>query len=193
MLKQCFLVQSIFVLMTSMLFFSCRNDMDKIASFRQNDTIPVESARDVQYYYSENAVLKTKMTAGLMNRFDIPEPYIELPEGFMIEMYDSAGNISSTITAKWARKYEQKKILEAKYDVVVTDMVENKILNTNHLVMDENQDKIYSDKFVKITTPDKIIYGDGFESDQNFSEYKILQPKGEILLTRKKEENEVPE
>lgn len=179
--------------MTSMLFFSCRNDMDKIASFRQNDTIPVESARDVQYYYSENAVLKTKMTAGLMNRFDIPEPYIELPEGFMIEMYDSAGNISSTITAKWARKYEQKKILEAKYDVVVTDMVENKILNTNHLVMDENQDKIYSDKFVKITTPDKIIYGDGFESDQNFSEYKILQPKGEILLTRKKEENEVPE
>lgn len=190
MLKRSFIVQSIFVFLTGMLFFSCKNDMEKIASFRQNDTIPVESARDIEYFYSENAVLKTKMTAQVMNRFETPESFIELPEGFMLEMYDSAGNISSTITAKWARKYEQKKILEAKYDVVVTDLVENKILNTNHLVMDENQGKIYSDKFVKITTPDKIIYGDGFESDQSFSEYQILKPKGDILLSRKKDVND---
>lgn len=172
-----------------MLFFSCRNDMEKIASFEQNDTIPVESAVKIEYFFSENSILKTKLTAPLMNRFESPEQFIEMPQGFMLEMYDSSGNISSTISANWARKYEQKQLFEAKYDVVVVDKVENKVLNTNYLVWDEKQNKIYSDKFVKITTPDKIIFGDGFESDQDFSEYKILQPKGEILLTKDESED----
>jgi len=173
-----------------MLLLSCKNDMDKVASFRQNDTIPVESVIDVQYLFSENAILKTKLTAPLLNRFEIPDVYIELPKGFLLEMYDSTGVLSSTITANWARKYEHKKLLEAKYNVVVTDFVEDKVINTNYLVWDEGQNKIYSDKFVKITTPDKIIYGDGFESDQYFTEYRIIQPKGEILLTRKKSDGE---
>ncbi len=163
--------------------------MEKIASFEQADTIPVESAVKIEYFFSENSVLKTKLTAPVMNRFESPEHFIELPSGFMLEMYDSAGNISSTISANWARKYDQKQLLEAKYDVVVTDKIENKVLNTNYLVWDEKQDRIFSDKFVKITTPDKIIFGDGFESDEDFSEYKILQPKGEILLTKKEKDN----
>jgi LPS export ABC transporter protein LptC len=173
-----------------MLFFSCKNEMEKIAAFKQNDSIPLESAIDVEYLFSENAILKTKMTAPRMNRFEQPELFIELPEGFYVEMYDSTGVIKSSISAKWARKYETKQLLEAKYDVVVTDHIENKTLNTNHLVWDEANDRIYSDKFVKITSPDKIIFGDGFESDQNFTEYKIVNTKGEILLSRKKKEEE---
>jgi len=173
-----------------MLFFSCKNDMEKIASLKLNDTIPIESAVDVEYLYSENAILKTRMTAPLMNRYEMPEAFLELPQGFLIEMFDSAGVMSSSITAKWARKYEQKKLMEAKYNVVVNDFVENKTLNTNYLIWDEANDRIYSDQFVKITTPDKIIYGDGFESDQSFSDYRIIQPKGEILLTRSKENTE---
>jgi len=188
--KHGFFSKSICAAIACMLFFSCKNEMEKISSFRQNDTIPVESALDIEYFYSENAVLKTKMTAQIMNRYEVPESFVELPQGFMLEMFDSLGNITSSISAKWARKYEQKKILEAKYNVVVTDYVENKTLNTNHLIWDEGQDKIYSDKFVKITTPDKVIYGDGFESDQNFTNYRIINTKGEILLTRDRDKEE---
>jgi LPS export ABC transporter protein LptC len=186
---QSIVLKSIQIGIFCMLFFSCRNDMDVISAFEQNDTIPVESGVKVEYFYSEFAILKTKMTALLMNRYEMPEPYIEFPKGFMIEMYDSAGNISSTISANWARRYEGKQLFEARYDVVVVDKVENKVLNTNYLIWDERQNKIFSDQFVKITTPDKIIFGDGFESDQEFNEYKILQPKGEILLTRNEEED----
>ena len=173
-----------------MLFFSCKNEMEKITSFAQNDTIPVETGIDIEYIYSENATTKTIMTAPVMNRYEIPEAFTELPKGFKVEMFDSLGNPNSIITAKWARKYDQSQLLEAKYNVVVVDCVDNKTLNTQHLIWDEGNDKIYSDKFVKITTPDKIIFGDGFESDQNFNEYIILQPKGEILLTRDKDKGE---
>lgn len=189
LLKRCFVKLSMLAI-AGVLFCSCKNDMAKIASFKQYDTIPSESATNVEYLYSENAILKTRMTAPLMNRYEVPKAYIELPKGFLLEMYDSTGVISSSISANWARKYENKKMMEAKYNVEVRDFVENKTLHTNYLLWDETNDRIYSDQFVKITTPDKIIYGDGFESDQSFSQYKIIQPKGEILLTRKNNQNE---
>ena len=36
------------------------------------------------------------------------------------------------------------------------------------------------DDFVKITTKDQVIWGDGMEADQDFSEYNIKNVKGEI-------------
>lgn len=177
-------------IIAGMVLFSCSNDMETITGFAVDETIPIESARDVEYFYTENSILKSKLTAPVLNRFDIPEVYTELPEGFVLEMYDSSGVLTSTITAKYARRYENKKTMEAKYDVVLTDHIENKVMNTDYLIWDENQGKIRSDKFVKITTPDKIIFGDGFESDENFTEYYIVKPKGEIILTRDKEDSE---
>ena len=46
------------------------------------------------------------------------------------------------------------------------------------LIWNEKIQKFYTDKFVTITTPTQIIYGDGLESNQNFSDYTILKVKG---------------
>lgn len=164
--------------------------MEKIASFANDSIYPVESAIDVEYFYTENGILKSKMTAPVLNRYELPEVYTELLKGFQLEMYDSAGVLSSTISANYARKYEKRNLLEAKYKVVVTDHIENKTMYTEHLIYDEGSDRIYSDKFVKIVSPDKIIFGDGFESDKNFNQYRIVQPKGEIILTKDDDEGE---
>ena len=55
-------------------------------------------------------------------------------------------------------------------------------LNTEKLIWNELTQKIYSDEFVKVTQKDKIIYGDGFESDQSFTKYRIFKIKGVINL-----------
>lgn len=60
----------------------------------------------------------------------------------------------------------------------------NEKLNTEHLIWNERTKKIYSDDFVKITTPDEIIFGNGFEADQDFSRYKIMKIKGTINLKK---------
>jgi hypothetical protein len=52
------------------------------------------------------------------------------------------------------------------------------------LVWNEKIQKFYTEKFVKITTPTQIIYGDGLESNQNFSEYKIINIKGIIGVNK---------
>ena len=57
-------------------------------------------------------------------------------------------------------------------------------LNTEHLVWDEKQQKLLSNEFVKITTPDEIMYGTGFEANQDFSKYRIFNIKGTISLKK---------
>ena len=69
--------------------------------------------------------------------------------------------------------------MEAMNDVVITN-AEGEKLNTEHLIWDRKAQRIYSEVFVKITTEDEIIMGEGFESNETFSKYKILKPKGTI-------------
>ena len=45
-----------------------------------------------------------------------------------------------------------------------------------------NREEVYSDKFVKITTADEILMGDGFVSSQDFNEWKIVKPTGVISI-----------
>ena len=59
----------------------------------------------------------------------------------------------------------------------------NETLNAEELIWDEKNGKIYSDKFVKITTADEIIYGEGFEANEDFTNYKIKNIKGTINIT----------
>ena len=66
--------------------------------------------------------------------------------------------------------------------VVVNEKGEQ--LNTENLVWDEKSEKLLSNEFVKITSKDEIIYGTGFEANQNFSKYKIFNIKGTISLKK---------
>ena len=61
-------------------------------------------------------------------------------------------------------------------------MGKEEILNTEHLIWLQKEEKIYTEEFVKITTPDEIIYGDGLEANQQFTKYRIKNIKGTIAV-----------
>ena len=53
-------------------------------------------------------------------------------------------------------------------------------LNTEHLIWDKKKSLIRTEGFVKIHTKDEIIYGDGFESNDDFTEYTITNIHGMV-------------
>ena len=55
-------------------------------------------------------------------------------------------------------------------------------LNTEELIWDPVKMKIYSDQFVRIKTEDEILFGTGFEADQEFTRYRILNPEGTLNI-----------
>jgi LPS export ABC transporter protein LptC len=106
-----------------------------------------------------------------------------MPDGVKVEFFDKEMKPSTTMTARRAIKREKAQQMEAFGNVEVVNAKGEK-LNTEHLVWNEITKKISSDEFVKITTSDKIIYGKGFESNQDFTSYRIFKITGTINISR---------
>ncbi|OFY87029.1 MAG: LPS export ABC transporter periplasmic protein LptC, partial [Bacteroidetes bacterium RIFOXYA2_FULL_33_7] len=107
--------------------------------------------------------------------------YINFPEGIYVTFYTKNREIQSTLKANRAIYYESEKLWEAHEDVVAVNE-DGDILNTELLYWDENTEKIYSDKHVRIRTKDEILFGEGFESNQEFTKYKIKKLTGTVSL-----------
>ena len=164
------------------MLFACKNDIETINSLLIVDSLPMEMARDIEILYSDSGKIQASLTGPLMIRNEGEESYIEFPDGFKVIFFDSILQEKSQITANYGISYEAKKILEAQNDVVVINLEKHEQLNTEHLVWDQNKHIIYSDVFVKITTPDNVLYGDSLISDEKFDNYTINNVSGEFLI-----------
>lgn len=161
-----------------MLFTSCRqNKLEEVKAISKKEKVPVISAENVKTLYSEEANIKVIVQSPVMNRYIEDKKYLEMPEGMDVVFYDSLDNPKSTLTANYAISYEDEHKMEAKNDVVVVNEKGEK-LNTEHLIWDQNKKMIYTDEFVKITSPDRIIYGHGMESDEKMENWKIKKVSG---------------
>ena len=50
--------------------------------------------------------------------------------------------------------------------------------DTDLLYWDQNKHTIYSDRFIRIEQPDRIITGRGFDSNEQMTVYTIRKPEG---------------
>jgi LPS export ABC transporter protein LptC len=169
---------NIAILLGLAMFFSCKTDLKKIEDITKTIDRPVESAEDIKIVYSTRANLQMIMQAPVMDRFEGEKPYMELPKGFLMVFYDSLMNETSRISANYAIQYAEDELIDARNDVVVENIENNERLNTEQLIWDQKNELIYTEKFVKITTEEEVLYGDGFESDDRFTSWIIKRPRG---------------
>lgn len=173
-----FLVKSIVVIFCTAMLFSCENDMQTINSLNTDESLPDETAKDIEVIYSDSGRVMIKLISSRLNRYQKKDPYIEFPEGLQLLFFDSVMNVKSELTANYGISWEKKKMMEVKDDVVITDFEKDEILNTEHIIWDQKKRIIYSEVFVKRTTADGVMYGDGFSADENLNSYKLLRPRG---------------
>jgi LPS export ABC transporter protein LptC len=168
------------VLLVAFTLASCENDLAKVEKIASNEaSLPVETSRDINIIYSDSARVKAQLSSPLLKFYKVANPYHEMPSGLKVDFYGEDLKIESTLTAKSGRKFQNQGIIEVKDSVVVINE-KGERLNTERLIWNEKTRKIYTDKFVKITTPNEVIYGEGMEANQNFTNYKIFKIKGII-------------
>jgi len=181
--------KSIAILFGLAMFFSCRPDLETIETITKTEKLPVESAENLRIVYSSHAHIQMIMEAPIMKRFEGEEPYMELPEGFVMVFYDTLMNETSRIQAKYAIEYERDNLIDARDDVVVENMETRERLNTEQLIWDRQNEIIHSEKFVKITSEEDVLYGQGFESDERFTSWVIKEPWGSFSVELDPEED----
>ena len=90
---------------------------------------------------------------------------------------DSLQSVSATLVANYAIFYEDRKLWEAKGDVVVEQMGGRK-LYTSQLFWNQTTHKIYSNVDCKIVEGDQVYHCEGFESDEEMKDWSYRKVKG---------------
>ncbi len=172
----------VFVLSGIVVFsYSCKNKMEDINAIKITDTFPISTGANVEIIYSDSAKIQTIIKTPYLKTYAGKNPYNEMPRGINAVFYDTNMKVKTRLTSKYAIKYEKSDVMEAKNDVVVVNEKGEK-LNTEHLIWDAKKRKIYTDVFVRITTADKIFFGDGMDADDSFLKWTIRKPRGTFYI-----------
>ena len=161
---------------------SCiKNDDGELKAVEQQMESASLAAYDLHTFVTDSGVYKYEFKTPELKQYEnVEEPYIDFPGGLNFKMYDESGvNVKSRIRCNKARYFKARNLWEMNNDVEA-QTEKGDILNTEQMFWDTKERRIYSDKFVKITTKGQVITGRGFESDDRMSYYEIKHPGGEI-------------
>lgn len=137
--------------------------------------------------YSENMSITMSENGRKSYHFETPliegysmahDPYREFRKGIKITIYDeNTGAESATLTANYAIFYEDRKLWEAKGDVVATNS-DGRQLFTSQLFWNQATHKVYSNVDSKIVDGDEVHHCEGFESDEAMKDWTYRKLKG---------------
>ena len=127
--------------------------------------------------HTENGKLKVKIVATTIERFNNQQPQLVFSNHLVVYFYNDSAMVQSTLKAEYAEINDGKKLMTAKENVILTNRTGKK-LESEELIWDEKNNKIYTDKKVKITTGKEVIEGEGFVSNPDFTEYSISKIHG---------------
>lgn len=165
-------------------FFSCIHNTNKeLKEIEEEQETPSITMLDLHTIVTDSGYYKYDFETPDLRQYDnVEEPYVYFPLGLKFKMFSNKGtDIKTTIRCNNARYYKNKNLWELNNDVEATSQKDD-VLNTEQLFWDTKEHRIYSDKFVKISTKNQVITGYGFESDEKLSKYEIKNPGGEIEI-----------
>ena len=105
---------------------------------------------------------------------------LKLYDNVNVDLFDEDFQHKSLIKSQSAMVNEKENRIKA-YGTVMVISNDGKILMTDSLTWDNNSDKIYTDANLKFVTSDTdTLYGTGFKSNIDLTDWNILQPRGRI-------------
>ncbi len=173
-------LKSILIILTMGVLFSCENSLEKVMQISSSDTLALLTADSIDFFRSDSGRLQMELKAPLMRKFGGKNPYTDFPKGFYVVFYDTSGQLVSRISANYGINLENENRLEARNNVIIYNFKTKEQLNTESLVWDKRKKEIFSHAFVKITTPDKVIFGDSIWANESFSKRKIYGVRATI-------------
>jgi LPS export ABC transporter protein LptC len=166
-----------------LILFGCSNDLETVNALPINEILPIISIKDVSTTRTDSGNISIKAYAIEFNFFKNQDSsYSEFPKGIKVQSFSKYPKIESSITANYAIHKEKSNIWEARNNVVVTNYKGDTLI-TELLYWNQAKGIIFTHKLCRIRTEDGIIIGkNGFESDENFSIWKLKNANGTVNI-----------
>ena len=166
--------------------YSCKGKLGE-AEYIDLEETPVQVVNDMFLQQTENGMVKLRAEAPRMEKYEKDTLNYELfPDGFFVYGFDETGKLETEIVSDNARhmKYDDgRETWEAFGNVVVKNLINQEVMETDTLYWDQKNEKIYTHCYVRMYSPDGFMQGYGMESDQrarstilydNFNNYAII-------------------
>lgn len=175
--------------------YSCKGKLAEADSLVLEET-PVQTVDNMFVVHTENGLIQMRMEADLMERYENDTLSYELfPKGFAVYGYTDNELLETEIVSDNARHLKFKdgrEKWEAYGNVVVKNLIKQEVMETDTLYWDQQNEKIYTDCYVRMYSPDGFMQGYGMESDQRarnsilrkpFNSYGIIVQDSTQVLT----------
>jgi LPS export ABC transporter protein LptC len=164
------------------LLVSCERKLDVL---RNADilSLPTTTGKNIVTVYTDSGKVQLILSSSLVESFSrVKPPYTEFRNGIKALFYDGHEEPIASITSKYAKYLDDKKLWELK-DSVVAINEKNERLDTELLYWDQQKDLCSTDRFVRITGVDQIVMGIGMKSDSRFTNWWIRNVSATIPIT----------
>ena len=173
---------------SAILLFSCEREEEPESEARI-EMMMTEYSENLSVVMSQNGRRSYHFKTPLLEGYSLArEPYREFPKGVEMTTYkdDSLSSVDAVLTANYAIHYETRDLWEARGNVVV-EKSDGKKLYTQQLFWNARTKKIYSNVDSKIVQNDgrDVFIGEGFESDEEFKDWRFRRMKGRMEVEMK--------
>ena len=162
-----------------LLFSSCGGKKKELGeAITERDSLPSMATLGVVTYISDSGVTRYRMEAEEWLMYDRKRPsYWAFEKGVYLEQFDSLFNVDASIKADTAYFYDKPNLWKLMANVDIKNR-KGERFNTELLYWNQATEKVYSDRFIRIEQPDRIITGYGFDSNQQMTIYQIRNMGG---------------
>ncbi len=181
---------ALLVMGSAILLFSCKSK--QTTAEESLDAIKTEQSENLTIVMSENGRKSYLFKTPLLEGYTLGrDPYREFRKGISITTYqdDSLTTVNAVLVANYAIYYENRKLWEAKGDVVITKH-DGTRLYTQQLFWNSITKRIYSNVDTKLVTDTDEVVGEGFESDEDMEEPRFRRWKGRMQVDTEQLRNE---
>lgn len=160
------------------LLISCSQEKADTINSVDPGEFPTMRTVNVSTLVSDSGYTRYHITAPEWLMFDnAKDPRWNFPDGINMERYDDDKNVDATFRADSATYFNSRRLWRFDGDVRMRNTAGDKFA-TEQLFWDQQEGKVYSDSFIHIERIDRTLEGMGFESNEQMTEYSILDVKG---------------
>jgi Protein of unknown function (DUF1239). len=139
------------------------------------EELPTMVTNDVLTLISDSGITQYRITSPVWKIFEqAKQPYWIFPEGLKLEQFDVKFNVCASIRCDSARYFKEQQLWKLDGNVQILNERKEKIL-TNQLFWNQRAQKVYSDSFIHIESPERVIEGYGFQSNERITTYNIYR------------------
>lgn len=161
------------------LFSGCKEDGKLgVASRIDPKKMPTMSTVNVSTLISDSGITQYKIVSPLWTVYDeVDTPYWNFPKGVYLQKFDRKFNVIASVAADSAKYFRLQNLWRLDGNVEL-HKEPGELFLTQQLFWDQRRNRLYSDSFIHIESPTRMLEGYGFESNDRLTKYSIRRPTG---------------